>query len=336
MNLLSGTFVGRLVVVGVLPFVVYTLLRPHVRSDAVALTFVIVIPLSETIFELVRKRKLEPLGATAVLAIVLGLIATLVTSGDTTALKMRTAFVAACPGIACLISLIARRPAMFYIAREMEAGENDVSREAFDERWGLAGLPRYFRVLTLLWGLGLLIESGIVALLALRLSTAQFLLGSEVASWIFTLGLLSVTIAYASHLTRSAPLAVLGRSIAGRSNRDIETEVTKMGGAQDVLDMRFDVLTHLLNPSAARDCTVGYVITDGADRYTYVIRIRQGVATVENCEPVDAESVIMMSLPDTLRLAVGQLDAREAFASGSLVVDGDLQLAIDFRSMFRA
>src|SRR5713226_4326468 len=90
----------NIVLAGVLPLVGYSLLRPHVDSDATALAAVMVFPLADIAFERHRHGGFEPIGVISLIGITLGLVGAVVFHGDTVLLKLRESVVTGLLGIA--------------------------------------------------------------------------------------------------------------------------------------------------------------------------------------------------------------------------------------------
>ncbi|MBV8387816.1 MAG: hypothetical protein JO155_13565 [Acidimicrobiia bacterium] len=180
----------NIVVAGVLPVVGYALLRPHVDSDAVALAIVLVFPVAEILYERIRRGRFEPIGVIALVGISLGLIGALVFSGDATLLKVRQSVLTGAFGVLCLLSLAAPRPAMFYMGRMFATGGDPERMAEFEEIWQLPTVPRRFRIVTLVWGVGLTGEAIFRTILALTIPTQTFLIVSEIVNWSVLGGLL--------------------------------------------------------------------------------------------------------------------------------------------------
>src|SRR5437667_5755 len=134
-----GRLAPQLVVAGVLPVVGYSLLRPHVGSDAVALAAVMVFPVAEIAFERLRHGRFEPIG---------------------------------------MIALIG-----FFLGRSFATGDDPAQVEEFNSIWELPGAARRFRVVTAVWGVGLVGEAVVRFALAFTVSTQRFLEISPVLNW---------------------------------------------------------------------------------------------------------------------------------------------------------
>ena len=180
----------NLVVAGVFPVIGYALLRPHVSSDATALAIVLAFPVAEIAFERWRERRFEPIGVIALIGITLGLIGAVAFNGDATLLKVRESVITGVFGLVCLISLAAPRPAMFYMGRLFATGADPARMAEFNEIWDLPTVPRRFRVVTAVWGVGLVGEAVFRTVLALSIPTETFLVVSQIVNWAVLGGLL--------------------------------------------------------------------------------------------------------------------------------------------------
>ena len=180
----------NLLVAGVLPVVGYAVLRPHVDSDATALALVLIFPVVEIVFERVRRGRFEPIGIIALIGITLGLIGALVFNGDATLLKVRESIITGVFGVVCLVSLLAPRPAMFYMGRMFATGGDPTRVAEFNEVWELPTVPRRFRMVTAVWGVGLVGEAVFRTVLAFTIPTQPFLIVSQIVNWAVLGGLL--------------------------------------------------------------------------------------------------------------------------------------------------
>ena len=180
----------NLVVAGVFPVIGYALLRPHVSSDATALAAVLAFPVAEIVFERWREHRFEPIGVISLIGITLGLIGAVAFNGDATLLKVRESVITGVFGLVCLISLAAPRPAMFYMGRLFATGGDPARMAEFNELWDLPTVARRFRVVTAVWGVGLLGEAAFRTVLALSIPTETFLVVSQIVNWAVLGGLL--------------------------------------------------------------------------------------------------------------------------------------------------
>ncbi len=169
-----------ILIAGVVPLIGYQLLRPHVGSDATALSAMMVFPIGEITFQRVRHHRFEPIGIISLFGIVFGLSGTLAFHGDALLLKLRESVLTGLFGAACLASIFARRPIMFYAGRAFATGGDKTAHAAFDAIWARPGAPARFRRTTAIWGIGLLAETAARTYLALTISTSRFLAAAPI------------------------------------------------------------------------------------------------------------------------------------------------------------
>ena len=179
----------KAILAGVVPLVGYNLLRPHVSSDATALAAVMVFPLIDIAIERIRRGRFEPIGVIALLGIAIGLIGAVVFHGNDMLLKLRESVFTGAFGIICLASLLAPRPAMFYLGRAFATGGDPIAVEEFNGIWERPGAARRFRKVTAVWGIGLVGEAVLRTVLAYTMSTGRFLAAAPVLGWV-VIGLL--------------------------------------------------------------------------------------------------------------------------------------------------
>ncbi|MGI8492526.1 MAG: VC0807 family protein [Acidimicrobiales bacterium] len=190
----------QILVAGILPVVVYGLIRPHVGSDATGLSLVMVFPIAEIAFERQRQGRFEPIGIISLVGIALGIIGALVFHGDTVLLKVRGSVITGVFGLGCLVSLAMRRPAMWHMGKAF-ATEADPDKAAeFDQLWSWPSVPRRFKKVTAIWGVALVGEACAQLTMALNLSTQTFLALSLVLNG----GVLFGLIAYTTVFTRAS------------------------------------------------------------------------------------------------------------------------------------
>lgn len=185
------TLLPQIVVSGIIPVAVYALIRPHVPSDAVGLMIVSVFPVAQICWDRFHHGRRDPISVLILVAIALGVVLGLTLNGNTLLLKIRQSAFTGLFGLACLLSLLFPRPLMFLLAREFATGGDPVKRAAFAGRWYLPTMPRRFRIVTLVWGIGLVAETTAQTVMALRLPTQTFLVLNQVVSGAFLGSLLA-------------------------------------------------------------------------------------------------------------------------------------------------
>jgi hypothetical protein len=152
--------------------------------------------------EWIRRRHIDPIGAITLLGFAVGAIASVALGGNAMVLKVRDSVFTGLFGLACLASLRASRPVMFYIGRALSAGDDEGRRAAFDQLWELPTAPRVFTIITGWWGVGLIVEAGLRVVLALILPTGPFLAASPVLAMVVFGGLFAFTVAYSRRARR--------------------------------------------------------------------------------------------------------------------------------------
>jgi hypothetical protein len=184
---------------------------PIVSAIAIAALF----PAASVAIGGLRRRRLDIIGTVILVTLLGGVVMTLVTQDARFAL-MRAVPGAALFGLACLASLPARRPLMFFLARQFTAGDDPAKLAAWNTRVESAGFRRAMRVLTAVWGLAFLVKAALWVASALLLTpTAALLSGPAIGLAAFG-ALMAWTIAYA----RRRSTAALNRaSAAGISAR---------------------------------------------------------------------------------------------------------------------
>lgn len=193
----------------VVPLIVYNLVRHHVHSDADALIIAGCFPTAWILFEFVRKRTVDMIGVIVLFGFAVGVITSTLLGGNAYVLKARDSAFTAIFGLACLISIfVADRPLIFYVGRFLSAGNDPERVVAFD---GLHDLPtgrHSFRVLTAVWGIGLLAEASTRLVLAAFLGTGIFLAVSPVITGVCIAAMFVFTIWY------SKRARLLGQALA--------------------------------------------------------------------------------------------------------------------------
>jgi hypothetical protein len=144
----------------------------------------------------VRLRHIDPIGAIVLCGFIGGLITSAALGGDAFVLKVRDSALTFLLGVACLLSLRSRRPVMFYIGRSLSAGGSPARQAAYDGLWDRPGWPHAFRVITAVWGVGLIADAALILLLASTLTTGVFLASSPSASTALLSGLFAFSLWY--------------------------------------------------------------------------------------------------------------------------------------------
>lgn len=149
-----------------LPVLAYRLVAPH-AGLAAGLAASALPPIAWMIWDFARYRHFDALSALVLVSIFLSLAA--VPLGGTQNRALEEPIVSGVTGIAFLISLAFRRPLVFYLARSTMARENDDGVTTFEEEWHERPLlAAQIRLMTLVWGIGLIAENTLRCLIVWR------------------------------------------------------------------------------------------------------------------------------------------------------------------------
>jgi hypothetical protein len=159
----------------VAPFTTYVILTSHGVSELTALAVGALFPLAVAVIGAVRSRRLDPFAAVTLAAIAVGLTGGLVFDSPRV-LLLKDSIITATIGLVFLGSLAARRPLIFVLARQI--AESPAARAALEQRWTLAAVRRRYYLITLVWGLTLVVEAAVRVTLSFLVSPGVLLIVS--------------------------------------------------------------------------------------------------------------------------------------------------------------
>jgi hypothetical protein len=155
---------------------VYFLVRRHVRSDAEALIIAGCFSAVFILVQFVRQRRVDIIGALVLSGFAVGVVGSTLLGGNTYLLKVRDSFLTGAFGIACVVTVFTHeRPAFFYLSRYFSAGNDRERVLAYNRLHEFPAGRHAFRVLSVVWGIGLFVEAGFRLTLAGLLPTGTFL-----------------------------------------------------------------------------------------------------------------------------------------------------------------
>lgn len=179
----------------VIPLGVYYLVRSRVGGDAPALAIAGIPAVAWVAVQWIRRHRIDPIGAIVLFGFIVGIAVSFALGGNVFVLKVRDSAFTGLFGLASLASLwFGSRPLMFYIGRALYAGSDPVRRDAYDQLWEVAPARVVFRIITAVWGIGLILEASVRVLLAAVLSTGRFLAVSPVVGFVFIGGMFAFTV----------------------------------------------------------------------------------------------------------------------------------------------
>jgi len=134
------------------PLVLYMLSKRYVsRSEFTALAVATTFPISKSIFDVTKRRQIDPIAVIVLLGIGASALAFLM-GGSPRLLLMRESLFTALFGLACFGSLLLRRPMMFYFGRQFMAAADAMRRRRYEASWALPDVRFTSRLITVVWG----------------------------------------------------------------------------------------------------------------------------------------------------------------------------------------
>jgi hypothetical protein len=152
------------------PPLAYALARPHLTSSAEALLVAMALPVVWTLASFAWRRRADPLGLASVTVTVIALAATYLSGGSTLALELQDPAETAALGLACIVSVIARKP-LYLMALRLAARRNAKAARMVTD----PVVRRTSTVSTAIIGAILLVHATAISVLALTLKTSTFL-----------------------------------------------------------------------------------------------------------------------------------------------------------------
>jgi hypothetical protein len=157
------------------PLLVYRLCRSGGMSQVWALVVSGTTPGLGVLIDYVRWRTLEIVGAVVLAGIALSLVLALA-SGSPKAVLLESAITSAAFGVVCLISLRWRRPLLFHFIQTFYGGRHTAEGAGLDEAYAAYETARrYFRIVTIVWGLANFVEATVKAVVVQFVSTGTAL-----------------------------------------------------------------------------------------------------------------------------------------------------------------
>ena len=185
-----------------IPVACYYLAKQFISpSELTALLAATIFPICKSIYDPIRRHRLDPVAILVLLGIAANITA-LFFGGDPRLLLTRESFFTGSFGVACLISLLFPRPIMFYFGRHFMAGKDPQKREMFDARWKNPIARRAHRLITTAWGLVFVGEFVLRLTLVYNLPAPIVLVVSPVVLNLATILLIIWTFWYASRIRK--------------------------------------------------------------------------------------------------------------------------------------
>ncbi|GGP00802.1 VC0807 family protein [Wenjunlia tyrosinilytica] len=151
------------------PIVIYYVLRSAGVGNILALTVGSLVPATSSVITFARERKVDALGAFVTALMALSIAASLITDSPRF-LLVKDGWLTGAAGMGFLATLRGRRPLAFTFSRPLLERQFSDSSGSWDELW--ERVPRFrriWRVSTVIWGVGLLIDAAVRAVMAYTL-----------------------------------------------------------------------------------------------------------------------------------------------------------------------
>ncbi|WP_097460600.1 VC0807 family protein [Mangrovitalea sediminis] len=195
--------VRTLLVNALAPYLIYALLKGH-TSNFIALVCSGLPPLIESVWSLLKRRRLDVMAVLVLGGIALGL-GLMAMGGNARLLLVRESLVTGLVGVVFLVSLVLPRPIIFYLAREMTTGDVPEAVATWDRRWqDLSWFRAGMRVMTLMWGAGMVVEAAVRVDMAETLPIQHFLAISPFVQYGITGALVLWTLWYRKRMKQRA------------------------------------------------------------------------------------------------------------------------------------
>ncbi len=196
----------------VLPFATYVLMtRVLGTGEVTALLVSGIWPVLEIGYTMVKQRVVDEFSVFVLVGIVIGVLTTLF-SDDARAVFLKDSITTGLIGVVMLVTLVVGRPLTFYLGRRFATDGSAVQRQWWNGLWQYPQFRRVQRNIGLMWGVTLLGEAVIRALLTLTLGTEPMVLVNNIVPLVVIAGLVFVTIGIGRRAQAAA--ARHGHSIA--------------------------------------------------------------------------------------------------------------------------
>jgi hypothetical protein len=187
--------IAKIVIIDVAaPLIAYSLLRSAGMSTVTALVLSGVFPALGVALSVIQHRRLEVVGALVLAGILVGAVLGLV-SHSARLVLMEGSVPTAILGVACLGSLWTPRPLMWGFAIEFIGPDTAQGREMIS-LWPYEGFQRIFRIITVVWGVGFLLEAALRVAIVYNTSTGTALALSKVMPYAWVAVFVTWTFAY--------------------------------------------------------------------------------------------------------------------------------------------
>lgn len=176
-NKIMQSVAMSIIINGFIPILVYKVMLLHF-SDFVSLIAATIIPLFDSLYSILKLRKVDVFALIMLTGFTLSIIAVFL-GGNGRLILLRESFVSGILGMLFILSVALPRPIIFFLAKKFMAS-GDVEKEALlEDNWHYPYFRFSFRLLTIVWGLAFVGEALIKVYLVYHISTVAFLAVSQ-------------------------------------------------------------------------------------------------------------------------------------------------------------
>jgi len=210
------------------PLLAYALLRSAGASAVTALMVSGVLPALGIAIGALLDQRLDVIGVVVLAGIVVGTVLG-VTSHNARLYLLEGSVPSVVFALGCLFSLRLRQPLIYRLAVEILGPGTPKGRDVVTA-WRYPGFRRAFRVITVAWGIGYLIEAAIRSVIVATTTTGIALICSKLVPYAFAISLSAWTLVYGEHekkkAERLARAAISGTVTTNTSTNSAATNST--------------------------------------------------------------------------------------------------------------
>jgi hypothetical protein len=173
-----------LLINGIVPWMLYVWLS-HFMTSIAALSVATMVPLIDNLVHLIKHRKFDAFGSLMLFTFVLTLVLVAL-GGSEKILLIRESMITGSVGLIFLGSLFFHRPLMFHLAKRF------IGNPDFVGNWQYEYFRSVMRLMTLVWGMILLLEAVVRTLMVFQLTIAEYLALSNLVLY----GFIGIAIAW--------------------------------------------------------------------------------------------------------------------------------------------
>lgn len=201
-----GPLYRTLIVNIALPLIVVQVLLRTGTPPVMALALAAIFPAGDAVIGLARTRRFDPINVLALVAIVVGIGTSGITGNAGFAVAKDSLFTTVF-GVLFLASLATPKPLIFQLGKQFATGGDPAAAESWDVRLAQPAFMRAIRLITAVWGCGLLLEAALRIVAAFTLPVMTSTIVSPVLQVVTFVALIVWTTRYAAAQRRRAEAA---------------------------------------------------------------------------------------------------------------------------------